>query len=289
MYEFPSTGGILPPTVKVIPFLLNPLLKESYIGIFDIIRLIFILMIFCLTLKIFFDEKKLKDEKTSVILFKAFLDSRLITTTLILFLYISCYAIKAIYLTKIPGDIIYSLSNNGYLKMNTYEYYTIVSNYEMVVILDTIIIFCLFFLFLLFSRYFVRFNIFLTYILKCIRSVFVYVLIVILILLCEAIFSNNLWGQNYQEYRDLPASFMNTLLFSIGHYQKQVFENQYQNWNLFYTLLFFLIVIYFILSSFVGIFLEAYRLTCLEHGYAYDYRKGKLDEGKRKRNKLDIY
>lgn len=240
---------------------------------------------FLLTVNSFFTAKaKLHEtERTALNQIKIFFAPRMITNILIVCLFITVFCMKSIYLTKDPFTLVYTKTTEGFLTMGQEENYTIVKNYELVIVLETFIIFCLFFRVILMTMDFPRPNVFFLYLYRAFSNIAVYLLMIILILFSMAIFANNLWGEYYDSYRDLAASLCNTLLFTIGHYQKQIFTSQYTIWNIIFTLYFFVVVIYFILASFVGIFLESYRMNSLEHGYCYDLRKKQDDKKKRKK------
>ena len=214
----------------------------------------------------------------------------MIANILIMLLYLICFIIKTIYCTQSAEESIVTTGDDKFLVLKKNEFFTTVSNFELVIVIETLIIFCLFFRIIIFFFDYTRTNNFFMYIYRSLQNVGLFLLIVILIILSNAIFANNLWGDYYDGYRDLAGSLMNTLLFSIGHYQKKIFGSNYTGWTILFTLQFFLIIIYFIFSTFVGIFLESYRLNALENGYAYDLRinnvQEKLDKKSKKKKRV---
>ena len=62
-----------------------------------------------------------------------------------------------------------------------------------------------------------------------------------------------------------------TLLNSIGHII--LIDNGFEFWSSLYMFFLFIIFIYFLINSFVGLFLETYRLTGLMKGLLGDREK----------------
>ena len=73
-------------------------------------------------------------------------------------------------------------------------------------------------------------------------------------------------------YEEYASAFFSTIMFSIGHFQKGIFDPRNGNYQVVFTFLFFIIVIYFQLYSYFGIYLEAYRINSLKHGNSYEIR-----------------
>ncbi len=277
VYEWPSQGGILPAKIGVSPFLIN--VYERNLGnltkLTDILRLIFSLIMLILTLNNFNQAKKQLHEtqRNMIEYLKIFLSAKMIVNIFIMLFYIICFALKLIYLMQNPEDLVKTFKADGFLNLNKFDFYEIKQNYETCIVIETIIVFFLFFRFIIFFYDLTRTNIFFIYIFKAFANVYVFLIILVMIIVSQAIFANNLWGQNFDEYRDLAGSIVNTLLFSIGHYQKSIMTSKNNKiWTIVFTVYFFFIVIYFFLSIFVGIFLESYRLNSLKNGYAYDLR-----------------
>ena len=86
-----------------------------------------------------------------------------------------------------------------------------------------------------------------------------------------SIFANNLWGLSESGFIDIIGSLANVLMNSIGHIT--IVENGYDIWNTIYLFLFFVFFIYFLINTFVGLFLEVYRVTTLMKGHFADRSK----------------
>ncbi len=86
--------------------------------------------------------------------------------------------------------------------------------------------------------------------------------------------SNNLWGTVDQRFVDLMGSLSNVLMNSIGHIT--ITENGYDGWNFVYIILFFSFFIYFLINTFVGLFLEVYRISTIRKGHLAEREKDML-------------
>jgi hypothetical protein len=273
VYEFTTTGGITAPIINIIPFLTN-VYKTGFgklILIFDIFRLFFSVFMFLITIRTFLAAKSqlhIADQNMATYV-RIFLSPKMITDVAIMIVYLICFLNRVIYLQENPG-IINTNSEIGTFELVKKEYFNVVYTFQTVLILETMIVFLLFFRIITFFFEYLRTNIFFTYISRSVSNIIVYLFAVILILFCYSIFANNLWGQDFEYYRDFESSILNTLLFTIGHYHKDIFTND--NWVIFFTIQFFFIMIYFIFNTFVGIFLESYRLNAMENGFSFDLR-----------------
>jgi hypothetical protein len=279
---------VLSPVVTIVPFLANVYADDTgaLILIFDILRLVFILLMFIFTFQSIVDAKrKLHDtEKNVTGYMKIFFQPKIITTIIIMLLYIILFATKALYLKMDSDEIWPQSSSNGFLRSVNKEFYSTVNNFELAIVLETLIIFSLFARMILFFYDYTRIFGFFIYIYNSFKRVASFFMMLIFFLLSFAVFANNLWGQYFDAYRDIASSITNVLLFSIGHFQTQIYGYNYRWWNIIFTFLFFLIFIYFSLTTFVGIFLESYRITSTEIGYSYEYRK-KDEQAVKKKNK----
>lgn len=239
------------------------------------------------TANTFFDAKKKLHETdkniNSYILI--FFQPKVITTSIIMILYVILFVSKLSHLNIDLNNVLIIDLANKYGSAIYYDFYPIVQKYELVVILETVIIFSLFARMIFFIYDYPRVNTFFIFLFNSFKKIIVFFIILMMFIICNAIFANNLWGNNYEVYKDLPASITNILLFSIGHFQIQIYGQSFTIWNIIFTLQFFFIFIFYCLTTFVGIFLESYRITSLEIGYSYDSRKGEEDLQKKDLNK----
>ena len=135
-----------------------------------------------------------------------------------------------------------------------------------------------------------RVKVFFSYLINAFAGIFSYFLLVLFLIISFSFFSNNLWGSHSEQYRDLAGSLTATLLFTIGHFNTEAFSLNFTIWNAIYIFLFFMIFIYFITTTYVGIYMESYRLNSLKYGNAYNYRmlneqQHEKDFGKKKQKK----
>ena len=121
---------------------------------------------------------------------------------------------------------------------------------------------------------FTRFKNFSKYIKLSLIKILPYFIFLVIILLFFSIFAQILFGPLNHTYVDYPSSFFSTLLFSIGHFQKNIINpfTTHVNYQVVFTFLFFIIIVYFQLYSYFGIYIETYRINSLKHGNCFDIR-----------------
>ncbi len=245
----------------------------------DILRLISVLVIM-FTGSVYFQReyekvKKLPEDERSSLLELIF-ETNFFSDIYTLTLYLACFAIKITKLSVNLEQSIYfqniKIENEPFYIENNFEFFNFVSIFESQIILECLLVFgCLFKImnaFVLFKRV----KVFSSYLINAFARVFSYFLLVFFLIISFSFFSNNLWGSYSEQYRDVIGSLTATLLLSIGHFNKEAFTSYATVWNDIYIFLFFMIFIYFITSSYVGIYIESFRLNSLKLGDGYDYR-----------------
>ena len=280
LYEITIYGNILPPVCYVINFLPNIYsdVNGSLFRLLDIIRIIFIILIFLLDLKEFSNGYKIlklksKEQQGTTTLMDFLINSNLIVDFVILLLYFIVYIIKIAFLST---DLISNtdlINSNEYYFQSGFEYFNIANNFEWELIIECLIIIACLFKFMNLVVLTRRITVFFNYILLAFKTIIAYFFIILFLIITFSFFSNNLWGPNLDEYRDVISSVTGTLLFSIGHFNTSSYKFNFPIWNIIYIFLFFMIFIYFILNSFIGVYMESYRLTVLKFGNSYDFRE----------------
>ena len=270
---------------NVIPF--YPNLKEVKGGlavfVLDIFRLIFIILIFLAVFKKLFDSikgkgknkpnSKLKDTSPSFIETLFSLD---VLLDLIVFcLYIAYFSIKVKNLYKDVEKYENTIKTEGEKEdLQIREYYSIAEAYETVIQLESCIIICLLLKFFCYLSMIPRVQIFSNYLRLAMIKIFPFFIIYIILILFFAIFANVLFGIQNKNFKDYSSSFLSTLLFSLSHYQTEIYTpaTPEQNYQVVYVFMFFVIIIYFEMNYFLGIYLESYRLNSLKYGNIYSER-----------------
>jgi hypothetical protein len=154
------------------------------------------------------------------------------------------------------------------------EYYSIAEAYETVIQLESCIIICLLLKFFCYLSMIPRVQIFSNYLRLAMIKIFPFFIIYIILILFFAIFANVLFGIQNKNFKDYSSSFLSTLLFSLSHYQTEIYTpaTPEQNYQVVYVFMFFVIIIYFEMNYFLGIYLESYRLNSLKYGNIYSER-----------------
>jgi len=271
----------LDPQIRVSDYLPNiySYKNGNILRILDIFRIILSFFIL-ITGNLNFIKKYRKNntlfEEEQVSLLTLIFEKSFLVDILSFFFYFVCNIYKWTYLNydleKVVGLIELEIENRTIPFQSRFEFYNVLIAFEIEIILECLLIF--FFLFKLTNFLVVlkRLNVFIKYIIDSFFKVCQYFVIIMFLIISFSIFSNNLWGCYLDEYRNLSSSMIGTLLFSIGHFNKNAFSINWTIWNIIYILLFFMIFIYFIITSFVGIYMESYRVNSLKYGNSYDYR-----------------
>lgn len=281
LYELQSFGDVLPPKINVMDFLPNiySIKNGSLINIFDILRIV-IVSIIMLTGSIFFwrkyEQNKLIPEEERSSFFFLLFETSYFSDLFIFVFYIACCVFKFDKLDKnLEKELLFTdivLNSISLYFQSNFEFYNILMSFESQIILECLLVFgCLIKLITLFNI-FSRVKIFFLYVINAFAKIFSYFLLVLFLIVSFSFFSNNLWGSYSEQYRDLAGSLTATLLLSIGHFTNEAFSLNFTIWNVIYIFLFFMIFIYFITTSFVGIYMESSRLNCLKYGNSYEYR-----------------
>jgi hypothetical protein len=239
--------------------------------ILDFLRIFLSVLMLILSTFYFLQRKKENSEqgiKTEKGLL-SFLDPCVILNLTILIIYSLCISLK---LKKLKQSIL-SVDNSGsYISLPKEQYFSTADSYELAIAFETIIMLLLFCQFIIYVYTFKRFKIFVDFMLMCLSRILIIFFLIIMIIVSYSILANNIWGQYYQQYRDFRNSFVYSLLFSIGHFQSEIFDNRHTIWNVLFTLIFFVVIIYFFHSLIPAVFMEMYRMNSLNNGHSYETR-----------------
>lgn len=95
---------------------------------------------------------------------------------------------------------------------------------------------------------------------------FMVLYLIVLVFLC--VFSNNLFGLEVETFKDFMSSFSYILLFCNGHNNLIKSRNNFSAWEMVFIFMIFIMIVFFLNSIFVGIYLESFRLVSWKTGYA---------------------
>jgi hypothetical protein len=276
VYDRPS-NSLFPGNLEIYPFLINVWdnMNGEQILISDIIRIFLILLVFIYAFQEFLAAKQdlHETERDIINIVLLVFQPKLMCTFLLVIFYSLVFGYKISYLT-LDLESLFSLNTTQkFLRLNKKEYYWQMIMFQRVLLIECFMIITILgrtiFVILEFKRIRTIFD----YVRNSFRSIMTYFIIVILFLICFSIFAQNLWGENYRNYTYFDNSMVSLLLFSVGNFKSDIFRNSNYFWNTVFIFLFFFIFIYFMLQSFVGIFVEDYRINSLKIGYTYDKRK----------------
>ena len=228
VYDRPS-NSLLPPLLTITPFIPNVWTRQnaSPMVISDVIRIILLFIVFFNAFQAFNVAKDNLHvtERDIFNIISLALQPKMLSTFILIIIYLFVFGYKLTYLMVDPSTYFQLNSELEYLAFQQNEFYSIVNIFERVIILETIIIIVLLarivFLFIDIKRI----KPFFLYIRNSFSNVATYFIIMFMFLIFFSIFANNLWGENYIDYASFGSSIMNTLLFSLGHCRKNIFNN----------------------------------------------------------------
>jgi hypothetical protein len=162
-----------------------------------------------------------------------------------------------------------------FLHLPEREYYPIAHSYELSLIYESIVFILLFLRVIPFFSFYSRIKMILHYLRLALVKISVYFLIYIILIIFFAIYAHVLIGTQKQDYSNYSSSLLFVLLLSLSHYDLVIFETSDQNYMVVFMFLFYIIVVFFVMSSFFGIIIESYRLSALKFGNNYSMRFSK--------------
>lgn len=266
-------------TFKFIPFYMN--MKDTEHGtmiyVMDIFRLLFSIALFVIAIKTAYDKitEKINKKVVSLLMeiLNILLSLELILDILIFAMYLVVFVNKSKYLyNDVKQNEV--ISTNNYYRLNAKEYYPIANAYEMISIYEGIITILILLRLISYLKMYNRIKTVIEFITLSLRKSLMYFIIFIILILFFSIYVNILLGNHNESFAFYSSSFLLTLSLSISHISKGIF-NASENYIVVLIFLFFVIIIFFTINAFTGVYIECYRLTTLKKGNIYDSRISK--------------
>lgn len=88
-----------------------------------------------------------------------------------------------------------------------------------------------------------------------------------------ACLAQSIYGKSLVEFSTFSISFSSIFLMTIGHVNLNRMMNVDADLTIPFLIFFYMIVCFFLLSLFLGIFIDNYRLVILEVGFQYENEK----------------
>ena len=295
LFEFSNNSGSKTPKIEIIRFQPNLSIKNKHSKLIDNFRIFFSLIDFftyCAKICYFNNQNEigLNTKKRIKRNNKGWMNSIMNLTSFssicsfIIFLRIFIIKRNNLYQDMNKNEKIEI--STGYIIMNNKNYYSIAKSYEESLKLECLLITFLLLRLLSYLGKIKKFNTYFKYIkLSLIRSI-VYFLIFFCMICVFSVFSNQIFGHKANSYRTYNNSILSTLEMSISHFQNIYINNSYEEFQAFYIFLFTIIISYFNIQLFFGLYLETYRLSNLKHGNIYEKWKQKEEIEKKDNTKL---
>ena len=283
LYEFSNNAGSKSPKMKIIPFQPNLSIKHKNSKVIENFRFLFCLFDFVVYwFYIIYKNtqnntglniKKRKKKKNKGCLNSSIqLTSILTIISLIIFLRIFIVKRKHLY---------QNINNNeeidielGYFKIKNKGYFNIAKNYEETVILECILMTLLLLRLITYLNKMKTFKTYFRYLKLSLIKALPYFLSFFSFIFVFSIISHQIFGLEVHAYNTYINSILSTLEMSIFHF-KNIYVNKNINFQFIYIFAFTLLVSYFNIQMFFGLYLENYRLINLKYGNIYEKIIGK--------------
>lgn len=271
MYEFGLFGMVYKPKIKITPF--NPILYKENHTLFtlDIIRIVLAIIISIMTFREFISTNELQKKQPKKLdnTVKKILNPFVFLPIIILILYIVAFAKK---LSNLNNSILSVFSYNED-HHNPRDYYANSYDYQQIIMIESFIILCLFLRICLSLTEFDRINLFFSYFKDVAIKSYMFIFLLVLLFISFAIFANNIYGYESDNFIDFGSTLISLILIAIGHSPLIPKPNDYnQIWKNLFLTLYILVVVYMFISMFIGVFLEAFRKNLLKEIPSYSER-----------------
>ena len=297
LFEFSNNGGSKTPKINIIRFQPNLSIKSKHSKLIDNFRIFFCLIdFFTYWIKICYinnqNESGLNTKKRKKNNNKGWINSIInlpsLTSICSLIIFLRVFIIKRnnLYQDMNKNEKI-EISTN-HIIMNNKDYFSIAKSYEETLKLECLLMSFLLFRLLSYLSKIKKFKTYFKYIKLSLRRCIVYLLLLFYIIFVFSIFSNQIFGHKIKSYRTYINSILSTLEMSIYHFQNIYINNKFAGFQAFYIFLFTIMISYFNVQLFFGLYLESYRLSNLKHGNIYDEKwKQKYENDKKDNSKLN--
>lgn len=79
----------------------------------------------------------------------------------------------------------------------------------------------------------------------------------------------NLWGAYSEEFYTFENAFISILLLSVGKADVITLVKINTYWTLLFLLFFYFVIVFFLISVSLGIFVDSYRIVVMDVGYSF--------------------
>lgn len=115
-----------------------------------------------------------------------------------------------------------------------------------------------------------RVYIYMTTIQQAAKSMTSFFICLLLLLLGFTMVAQGLYGQYIYDYHGFIYSALNLLLFSMSHGKFEEMVKIHNQWTGFFLIVFFILIIFSLISVFSGVYMDTYRVVRLTEGYDDD-------------------
>ena len=181
------------------------------------------------------------------------------------------------YSFKVQGSTSRMLDNDYYDLGSLYYYYT------TGILLNAWILLIVFFRLILTLSFSNKLSVYLYTLDLAVKNIVYYICILLPILVSMSVLSEHIYGPYMTYYRNLQLVAVSNVLFTIGYGDVKDYLKVSSGWTVGFLLIYFFVVSFFLLSAFLGIMFDSYRVSELrnraveaEIKKAEDYRPWKM-------------
>jgi len=231
-------------------------------------------------------ERAKKAARPSVL--STLMQAKYVIELTIISLYFSRYSLKVFYSLKIndieslTSFINEEYSGGGYYtKQNYNEFFSLKAFYTIDKLYDILLFFISYVRFITYFIFNPKIKDFMNFIFDALTRIAYFMVFYVIVIIFLCVFSNNLFGLRTEAFKDFISSFFYILLFCNGHNHLISKHNNYFGfWEMIFIFMIFIIIVFFLNSVFIGIYLEAFRLVSWKTGYVKQKKsvKGFLEQ-----------
>jgi len=94
-------------------------------------------------------------------------------------------------------------------------------------------------------------------------NVIIYIIILVPIFIGFTMVSMTIWGMAHRDFSNFSRALLSNLYFAIGNSDIEGMLRVNRLWGMAYILVYFFCMIFFLLSVFMGLYMDSYRIVML--------------------------
>jgi hypothetical protein len=95
------------------------------------------------------------------------------------------------------------------------------------------------------------------------KNVVIYIVMLIPMFIAFTLVSMFLWGPEHKDFSTFARALLSNLFLAIGYGDLDKLLRISPDWSIFYLLMYFFVMLFFLLSVFMGFYMDSYRMVML--------------------------